>query len=133
MRWQIPYLFFLMTIGTPHTGIHKRYSYRLPPSSIVTINALAYEKYAADNDRLICRTFHLNEARVRRIFSTYHLIDNYREVHDWYLIYQCSISGTIQVGNHIYKWSADPGNIVTTNWPDGKYRWLGGTRTDGPD
>ncbi len=76
-------------------------------------------------------TARLSGQRVRRMFATYHLLRQGEE-HDFYAWYGCSASGTLTVDDKSFNFIVRPLNLLSTNWPDGHWKPLGGKHSDDP-
>lgn len=99
------------------------HQFRLPPKAIVIVGHRYYGRYNQQPED--CKYYTLTAAKVRVMFKTYHPITE-SEMHDDYSFSDCGIRGTVKVGGKIFHWDSDPGNTMTTDYPDGVERTLGG-------
>src|SRR5690349_20610355 len=77
------------------------------------------------------RDFKLSNKKIRGIFKTYSELTD-RELHDDYIWAPCYIEGIISIAQKSFTWRARPGNLLETDYPDGKKRILGGQLSDKP-
>lgn len=100
--------------------------YQLPTSARIVMGRLLEEKPNA------CPNFHLKENDVRQLFKEARPVTQ-KQIHDNYTWVECFVRGEIYLGNKTYNWKIRPGNLLETDYPDGKIKNLGGKPSDNPE
>lgn len=97
----------------------------LPPEAIVKT------KVGNTQNKQTCSGFQFTEDDLRTALSGYHTV-TIQEQHDFYAWSPCTVEGSIEIGKRFYHWQAREGNLLTTDYPDGILKTLGGAHTDNP-
>lgn len=117
----------LLLISFPALAKSKKRSYVLPAKAQILFDEIATDTEPA----LECADFKVTAEQVRQFFRDYKPITT-KEQHDYYLWSPCTIKGKIIHKGKRYFWQARAGNTLTTDYPTGKTKTLGGPRTDHP-
>lgn len=127
MLFRIAITILLMTSSST---VHHHSLFKLPPDAHLTIghSVIGPDKESVEG---FCENWKLSENEVRKMFATYHLLKD-DELHDFYLFPDCWIDGTIIFHGRTFQWRARLGNTLSTDWPDGKTRILGGKHSQDP-
>jgi hypothetical protein len=120
----------MLTFISTSVSAQRNLVFRLPASAAITIDHSEFDPKDA-NMSDFCPTWKLTQRQVRRMFSTYHLLQD-DDLHDFYSFPDCWIDGTIVFHGKTFHWQARPGNTLSTDWPDGKTRMLGGKHSENP-
>lgn len=104
--------------------------YALPADAAITVGTVEIDP-AAGAEGLFCPSWRLTARGVRARFRHYHLV-THGELHDFYLYPRCWIDGTVVVAGKTFHWQVRPGNTLSTDWPDGVEKMLGGKHSDDP-
>lgn len=109
---------------------HAPSPYRLPQAAQITVghSVIGPDKASVEG---FCENWSLSKREVRRMFASYHLLKE-GELHDFYLEPDCWIDGKIVVNGKTFTWRARLGNTLSTDWPDGKTKMLGGKHSQDP-
>lgn len=103
--------------------------YAIPKKAILEIFSVAIDGNSNTSDAC-AKDFSLTPEKVRKLFKESHLL-KVRELHDHYIWAPCFIRGTLTLKGKKYTWEIRPGNTISTTFPDGKEKILGGKYTDG--
>ncbi len=105
----------------------SRHDFALPAQAKIVVGKTYRNKESVDS--LNCYNYRLKPGNVRWRFQHYHRITG-TEVHDSYSFVGCGIEGKVSVGNKTFEWRSEPFNTMETNYPDGKWKVLGGEYSD---
>ena len=73
----------------------------------------------------------LTAQQVRRMFASYHVVSG-SEYHDFYAQEGCVTDGEIEADGKKFKFTYQPVNNLSTDWPDGVDKMLGGKHSADP-
>jgi hypothetical protein len=117
-------LLLLFTAAHADGSTSRARHFPLPPSAIVHLGASGAD--SSDPEASICSSsLHFTPGQVARMFRTYHLLQS-GEMHSSYDIAPCWQNGTILFQGQTFTFRINPLNTLTTTFPDGKEKQLGG-------
>jgi hypothetical protein len=115
---------FLLLFAVAHVDAATRRRFPLPPSAVVHLGATGAD--SSDPEASLCRSsLQFTAPQVARMFRTYHLLQP-GEMHSRYDTAPCWQDGTIRVQDQTFTFRINPLNTLTTTFPDGKEKQLGG-------
>ena len=119
----------LILLCASHLYAQVGHHYPLPIKANVKIGESGSNP--SNSEEPLCHGFTLSQHQVRNRFRTYHHLADTEE-HDYYEWFPCWVRGTVHLTGRDFFFRANYGNTMETNFPDGKFKVLGGLYDDDP-
>lgn len=104
----------------------------LPVNAKISVQNWIWDSPAKPTAIDSCPSKPLTDKQVRKMFATYHLLNMFEE-HDHYSWYGCAAKGTVTVYGKSFKFMARIDSLLSTEWPDGQSKPLGGRHSSNPE
>jgi hypothetical protein len=118
----------LLLFAATQANVSAPRHFRLPPAAVVRLGPRSAN--SSDPEASICSSsLHFTPLQVVRMFRTYHLLLP-GEMHSRYDTAPCWQDGTIIFEGRTFIFRHSPLRTLTTTFPDGKEKQLGGRSSD---